>query len=257
MKSRIGSIELNYVVDGDPNLPWLIFSNSVATDTSLWSEQIPPLSSRFHCLRYDHRGHGLSDATNGKYSIEMLSEDLLALMDSLRIAKASLVGISMGGMTVLTLAKRHPERIDKLVVCDCGPAASPASARQWLDRIDLVSAGGMDAIVDETIGRWFTKETLAANSPIVEKVSRMIRSTSVSGFRGSANALSTFDLRPDLANLKVPTLFIAGEQDAVVGGTRVLSETVPNSKFVAIPNAGHLCNLENPVDFVSALTEFL
>ncbi len=257
MRSKIGSLELNYVVDGEPDLPWLIFSNSVATDSSLWSGQISRLSGRFRCLRYDHRGHGLSDAADGKYSIDMLSEDLLALMDSLNIEKASLVGISMGGMTVLTLAKNHPERVGKVVVCDCGPAASPASAQQWQQRIDLVSDGGMDAIVDETIGRWFTKETLATNASVIENVSAMIRSTSVPGFIGSAYALSTFDLRPNLENLNVPTLFIAGEQDAIVGGTRILSETVPSSKFVAIPGARHLCNLENPSDFLAALTEFL
>ncbi len=257
MRSKISSIQLNYVVDGEPNLPWLIFSNSVATDSSLWNEQIPRLSNRFRCLRYDHRGHGLSDASDGKYSIDMLSDDLIALMDSLDIEKASLVGISMGGMTVLTLAKNHPERVSKLVVCDCGPAASPASAQQWQQRINLVSEDGMDAIVDETIGRWFTKETLETNTDIIEKVSTMIRSTSVPGFIGSAYALATFDLRPDLENLNLPTLFIAGEQDAIAGGTRMLSETVPGSKFVAIIGAGHLCNLENPSDFLAALTEFL
>ena len=187
----------------------------------------------------------------------MLSDDLIALMDSLDIEKASLVGISMGGMTVLTLAKNHPERVSKLVVCDCGPAASPTSAQQWQQRINLVSEDGMDAIVDETIGRWFTKETLETNTDIIEKVSTMIRSTSVPGFIGSAYALATFDLRPDLENLNLPTLFIAGEQDAIAGGTRMLSETVPGSKFVAIIGAGHLCNLENPSDFLAALTEFL
>ncbi|NNN18631.1 MAG: alpha/beta fold hydrolase [Acidimicrobiaceae bacterium] len=257
MKSTTGSIELNYRIDGEPGLPWLIFSNSVATDMNLWTEQVTPLMDRFQILRYDQRGHGLSDAPEGRYTIDILSEDLLRLMDSLNIVSARLVGISMGAMTVLTFAKQHPDRTDKLVVCDCGPSASPASAQQWLERIDKVLAGGMDAIVEETVGRWFTQATLASMNPVVEKVSSMIKATPVPGFVGSAYALSTFDLRADLETLKVPTLFIAGEQDAVIGGTRSLSDTVPNSEFKSISGAGHLCNLENPHDFLSAIMEFL
>lgn len=257
MRSNIGTIELNYLVDGEADLPWLVFSNSVATDLTMWDEQVAKLKNRFQILRYDQRGHGLSDAPSGQYSIDMFAEDLINLLDTLSIRRASLVGISMGGMTVLTLAKKHPERVDRLVVCDCGPASNPGAAQQWMERIDKVSAGGMDAIVEETIGRWFTKETLARDNAILDRVSAMIRNTPVSGFTGSAHALADFDLRPGLESLSVPTLFIAGEQDAVIGGTRVLSETAPNSRLETIPGAGHLCNLENSTDFLSALTEFL
>jgi len=257
MRSNIGTIELNYQVDGEPNLPWLVFSNSLATDMTMWDEQVFHLKTHYQILRYDQRGHGLSDAPQGQYSIDMFAEDLVALLDSLSIRKASFVGISMGGMTVLTLAKNHPDRVDKLVVCDCGPASSPAAAQQWMDRIAKVSAKGMGSIVDETIGRWFTKEILENDRPVVDLVSKMITNTPVSGFIGSAHALATFDLRPGLADLAAPTLFIAGEHDAVVGGTQILSKTVPHSQFTTIPRAGHLCNLENPTDFLSTLTEFL
>ncbi len=257
MRSNIGTIELNYLVNGESDLPWLVFSNSVATDLTMWDEQVEQLKSRFQILRYDQRGHGLSDAPPGKYSIDMFAEDLVNLLDTLGIRRASLVGISMGGMTVLTLAKKHPARVDKLVVCDCGPASNPGAAQQWMDRIDKVTAGGMGTIVEETIGRWFTKETLENDSPILDRVATMIRNTPVSGFAGSAHALADFDLRPGLERLSVPTLFIAGEHDAVIGGTRILSETAPNSRFEMIPRAGHLCNLENSPDFLSTLREFL
>ncbi len=257
LRSNIGAIELNYLIDGKPNLPWLVFSNSVATDTSLWDAQVPRLEDRFQVLRYDHRGHGLSDVPEGEYSIDMIADDLFKLLESLNITKASFVGISMGGMTVLTLAKRHPEMVEKLIVCDCGPSASPASAQQWLHRIESVSTEGMESIVSETLGRWFTKDTLESKDPLLDKVAEMIRKTPARGFIGAAHALATFDLRPGLASLAVPTLFLAGEHDAVVGGTRALSETVPNAKFKAVSKAGHLCNLENPKEFLSTLLEFL
>ncbi|MDA8081606.1 MAG: alpha/beta fold hydrolase [Actinomycetota bacterium] len=257
MRTNIGTIELNYLVNGEADLPWLVFSNSVATDLTMWNEQVEQLKNRFQILRYDQRGHGLSDAPTGRYSIDMHAEDLINLLDTLGIQRASLVGISIGGMTVLTMAKKHPERVDKLVVCDCGPTSNPRAAQQWMERIEKVSAGGMDSIVEETIERWFTKETLAKDSPILNRVAAMIRNTPVSGFTGSAYALTKFDLLPGLERLPVPTLFIAGEHDAVVDGTRILSEKAPNSRFVTIPRAGHLCNLENSEDFLSVLTEFL
>ncbi len=257
MRSSIGAIELNYLVDGDCDLPWLIFSNSVATDTGLWDGQINFLKGHFRILRYDQRGHGLSDVPIGRYTIDMVADDLYSLMQSLQISRASLIGISMGGMTVLTLAKRHPELVDKLVVCDCGPAANASSTEQWLERIDVVSAEGMSAIVDETINRWFTEQTLKSHSPVIKRVAKMVRSTPREGFIGSAYALSTFDLRPGLEDMNVPTLFMAGQHDAALEGTRALSNSVPGSKFAIVPSAGHLCNLENPQGFITTLKTFL
>lgn len=257
MRSKVGSIELNFVIDGKPGLPWLIFSNSVATDTSLWDNEVSEFSDRYRILRYDHRGHGLSDAPAEEYSIDMLAEDLKGLLVSLSIEKATLIGISMGGMTVLTFAKKYPHMVEKLVVCDCGPAASPTSAQQWKERAQKVSDGGMDALVNETLGRWFRPETVERKAPVTRRVATMIRDTPMTGFIGSTHALSTFDLREGLESLAVPTLFLAGEQDAVVNGTRNLSESVPNSRFEVIPRAGHLCNLENPKEFISVVNEFL
>lgn len=254
---RVGDIELNCIIEHSRDLPWLILSNSIATNLSMWDEQAKSLSEYYKVVRYDQRGHGRSEAPSGPYDIEMLADDLLAVMDMLGIEKATLVGISLGGMTVLSAGKKYPDRIEKLVVCDCGPAASPASAEQWLERIQKVSEEGMEAIVEETVGRWFTPETLAAQSPVVEKVSAMVRTTPVPGFIGCAGALSIFDLRSGLEELKVPTLFIAGEHDAVIGGTKKLHEMVSGSQFQVIPDAGHLCNLENPEAFLTAVKDFL
>lgn len=257
MRIRVGDIELNCIIEHTKDLPWLILSNSIATNLSMWDEVATSLSEYYRVVRYDQRGHGRSDAPSGMYSIELLAEDLLALMDMLGIEKATLVGISMGGMTVLSTGKKYPDRIEKLVVCDCGPAASPASAAQWQDRIKKVSQDGMASIVEETIGRWFTPEALAAPIPVVEKVADMVRTTPAAGFIGCAGALSMFDLRSRLEDLKIQSLFVAGEHDAVIGGTKQLHEMVPNSQFRAIPNAGHLCNLENPEAFLAVLKDFL
>lgn len=258
MKIDVGSLSLNCTIEGNSSGPWLVFSNSIATNLALWDEQVEMLGDRFHILRYDQRGHGHSDTPSGDYTIELLADDLVKLLDALKIEKASVMGISMGAMTALTMGKTNPERVQKLVICDCGPAASPTSAQQWEERIKQVSTWGMQAIEDETIARWFSESTLAAPSfPAVNKVRKMITSTPVHGFIGCARALSTFDLRPGLEKMEKPCLFIAGEHDAVAEGTKKLSEYVADGRFAQIPSAGHLCNLENPGEFLAAVESFL
>lgn len=257
MKIDVDSLSLDYSTYGAAGKEWLVFSNSLATNQSLWRYQIEALSDYFQILTYDQRGHGYTSATSGPYTIDLLAEDLIGLLDALDIQNANLVGISMGGMTAITAAKKHPERIGKLIACDCGPASSEVSAASWQTRIDIVRENGIEAIVNETVGRWFAAQTIAKNAEVVEIVSDMVRSTPAEGYIGSAQALSTFDLRPGLDQLKVPTLFISGAEDAIVGGVAKLHESVPDSQFVTIANAGHLCNIENPSAFNTAVKNFL
>lgn len=257
MKIQVDSLSLDYSTFGTSGKQWLVFSNSLGTNQSLWRYQVEALSDYYQILTYDQRGHGNTNATSGPYTIDLLANDLIGLLNALEIEKANLVGISMGGMTAITAAKKHPERIEKLIACDCGPAASEASAVSWQARIDIVRRDGIEAIVNETVGRWFSAHTIAKNTEAVAIVSDMIGKTSPEGYIGSAQALSTFDLRPDLDKLKVPTLFISGAEDAIVGGVAKLHEKVPDSQFVTIANAGHLCNIENPVEFNAAVKHFL
>lgn len=257
MKIDLGSVSFDYSVYGNPDKEWLVFSNSLATNQSLWRYQVEALSEHFQILTYDQRGHGGTTATDGPYSIDLLADDLIGLLDQLQIPKASLVGISMGGMTAITAAKKHPRRVAKLVACDCGPAANEASAAGWKGRIDIVRDSGIDSIVNETVGRWFAAQTIAKNSDVIGVISEMVKSTSARGYISSAQALSTFDLRPGLDQLKTPTLFISGAQDSVLGGVQKLHESVPGSRFVTIPDAGHLCNIENPTEFNTVVKEFL
>ena len=115
----------------------------------------------------------------------------------------------------------------------------------------------MEALVEPTIGRWFPAEFIAANPAVVDKVREMIRSTPLNGFVGCALALSDFDLRPGLAGIKSPTLFLCGSKDASLAGTKALNAGIPGSKFIEIPGAGHISNMENPAAFTRTLKDFL
>src|SRR5438094_351681 len=130
MRINANGISINYQIDGPEGAPWLILSNSLLTSLAMWDDQAAELSKSFRVLRYDQRGHGGTEATDGKYSFDTLTADVIALMDALSIPRAHFAGISMGGMTALFLAQRHAERFDRIIACDCRPASTPASAHQ-------------------------------------------------------------------------------------------------------------------------------
>nr|TFG52515.1 MAG: 3-oxoadipate enol-lactonase [Hyphomicrobiales bacterium] len=257
MRAGSNGIEFHYNVEGPEDAPWLIFSNSLATDVSMWDQQIAALKTKFRIFTYDQRGHGETDVPAGAYNFDMLAADVIGLMDALSIARAHFCGLSMGGITGQALIQKYPERFDKLIICDCAAASNPAGAAQWAERIADAKQGGMDALVDITVGRWFSPEALENNAPVVDKVRQMIRKTPVNGFIGCASALSDFDFKAGLGEIKAPTLLIAGTKDAAFPGVKFLNGAIPGSKMVGIEGAGHLSNLEAPEAFTRALTDFL
>ena len=257
MKVEANGITINCRVEGPEGAPWVAFSNSLATNLSMWDEQAAALSDRFRILRYDHRGHGGTDAPEGKYDFATLVADVIGLFDHFGIGRAHFVGLSMGGMTAVALAETHPDHVDRIVPCDCGPASSPQSAAQWAERIALARKGGMEALVEPTVGRWFTAESLATKREVVDKVRQMIRTTPLNGFVGCCYALSDFDLRPGLSRIAAPTQFLCGEKDAALPGVKALHAGVAGSTMIEIPGAGHIANVENPEAFTRALRAFL
>jgi 3-oxoadipate enol-lactonase len=138
MKIKANGITINYQIDGPQgaaDAPWLVFSNSLATSFAMWDEQAMALKDSFRVLRYDQRGHGGTDVPSGRYPFDMLLADALALLDALAIKRPHFAGLSMGGATALGLAERHPDRFDRIVVCDSPCQSTPQSTQQWEERI--------------------------------------------------------------------------------------------------------------------------
>jgi 3-oxoadipate enol-lactonase len=250
-------ISFHCQIDGREDAPWLVFSNSLATNLSMWDEQVAMLQRSFRILRYDQRGHGGTEATAGRYTFDLLVADVVGLLDALSIKRAHFCGISMGGMTGLALAQQHPGRVDRLAACDCGPASSPASAQQWEERIGIAEKQGIEPLVEATARRWFPPEFVDANPAVFRHACEMIRATPVKGFIGCAGALSNFDLRPSLGKIKAPTLLIVGSKDATMPGMKAINAAVPGSRLIELEGAGHLSNLEKPQQFTHALQDFL
>ena len=257
MRISANGINFNVQIDGPDGAPWLMLSNSLLTNLTMWDDQAAELKTSFRILRYDQRGHGGTEATDGKYSFDLLVADVIALMDALSIKRAHFAGLSMGGMTALFLAQRHRERFDRIIAADCGPVSTPAGAQQWSERITLAAEKGMAALADVTIPRWFPPDFVATKAPVLDKVRDMICGTPFKGFAGCAQALSDYDLRPGLAGIDRPTLLLVGTKDATLAGIRAIKEAVKGAALVELEGAGHISNVEQPAAFTGAMRDFL
>jgi len=260
MQIKANGIGINYRIDGKEGAPWLVFSNSLATDLTMWDQQAADFGSSFRVLRYDQRGHGKTEAPAGRYSFDILISDAVALMDGLGIARAHFCGLSMGGATALGLAQRHPDRVARAIVCDSGCASTPQSAQQWEERIAVAQKGGMAPLVEPTVTRWFPPDVVAKNPPYLDQARAMIRNTPVNGFIGCSAALADHDFRSAVATTRPPVLFIAGEKDAggaVATAMKAMHQDLKGSRYVELPGAGHISNLDDPAGFTRALREFL
>jgi len=257
MKIKANGITINYQFEGPDSAPCLVFSNSLATSLAMWDEQAAALRDSFRILRYDQRGHGGTDAPAGRYAYDTLLADALGLLDALSIGKAHFAGLSMGGATALGLAERHPDRFDRIIVCDSPCQSTPQSSQQWEERIAVAQKQGIEALVEPTLARWFPAEILAKNPPHIDKVRAMIRATPVNGFIGCAAALADHDYASAVATVRRPVLFLGGEKDAATAPMRKLHDKLPGSRFVALSGAGHISNMDRPAEFIRAIRDFL
>ncbi|GGF57150.1 3-oxoadipate enol-lactonase [Azorhizobium oxalatiphilum] len=254
----IDGLSFHCRVDGAKGAPWLVFSNSLMTDLSMWNDQVAAFAGRFRILRYDQRGHGRTGIPASDCTMEQLAEDLIRLMDAFDIGHAQLIGISMGAATCLGAALAYPGRVAGLVMADGQAATPPGGAQAWDDRIAIARTEGMAGLAGPTLSRWFLPAHLEANGPGIAHVHAMITGTPLEGFLRAVRALQAFDLRAGLPALACPALMLAGAADGALPKTLTeLAGTVPNGRFVEIPDAGHLPNIEQPAAFNAALAAFL
>jgi 3-oxoadipate enol-lactonase len=258
MQVKANGITFNCRIDGPDGAPWLILSNSLATNLSMWDRQAEDFKDTFRVLRYDQRGHGQTEAPAGRYTFDTLIADVIALMDALSIDRAHWCGVSMGCATGMGLAQKHPDRFDRMILCDNPGRSSPETHRQWEERIAIAQQGGMPALLQSTMERWFPPETLAANPPHMDLIRQMILTTPVNGFIGCSAALGDHDFRPLMPQVKNPVLWMCGEKDGHnAAAMKVMQDELPGSQYVVLPGAGHISNMDQPEMFSRKMREFL
>jgi 3-oxoadipate enol-lactonase/4-carboxymuconolactone decarboxylase len=248
---------LFYRREGKPELPVLFFSHSIGCDHGMWARQASALQDDFQIVRYDTRGHGASDAPPRDYSVERLGRDALGLADALGISQFAFCGLSLGGATGQWIARHAPQRLSRLIIANSSPQFGPRAS--WEARIKAVQEGGMAAIADVVMPRFFSAATLARGDADAESIRSVLRGTNPVGYLGCCAALRDFDSLPWLKEISVPTLVIAGNRDIATpwtGHGEILAREIPGARSLRL-DAAHLANLERPHSFTAAVLEFL
>ncbi len=255
MKAKANGIEINYEVHGSEGAPWLVLSHSLACSVRMWDPQIEAFKGRYRILAYDMRGHGATSAPQGPYTLDLLADDVLELMKALKIPRATWIGLSIGGMIGQTLALRGATPFDAMVLADTTHTQPPEAIKQWEERIRIAQTQGMKALVPSTMERWFTEPF--RGRPEAQKIAALIAATPVAGFVGCGQAIMKLNTTARLKDIKLPVLAITGESDGAAAGTKHIGQAIPGAKFVSIPQASHIANVEQPEAFTRALREFL
>lgn len=246
-----------YRLEGSPGRPVLILSHSIGTDQALWNLQVNDLLPYFQVLRYDIRGHGASDSPPGEYSVEMLGSDILALADALGISQFAFCGLSLGGAIGQWVAANAPQRVTHLVLANTSPQFVPRA--NWESRMASVRQGGMAAIVDVAMQRFFSADTLAKKNPHAASIRSVFLATNPAGYLSCCAALRDVDHSTLLRQIQAPTLVISGDHDVSTpwsGHGERLAQEIPGAKALHLA-AAHLSNIERPRSFNTALFDFL
>jgi 3-oxoadipate enol-lactonase/4-carboxymuconolactone decarboxylase len=255
--ATIHGTRMFYRLQGNAGRPVLILSHSISTDHALWDLQIEGLLPYFQVLRYDTRGHGASEVTAGEYSVEMLGKDILALADALQLSQFAFCGLSLGGAIGQWVAVHAPQRVTHLVLANTSPQFVPRA--NWETRIGAVREGGMPAVVDVAMQRFFSPDTLARQNPHAASVRSVFLGTDPVGYLGCCAALRDMNHGDLIKQIKAPTLVISGDRDVATpwtGHGERLAQEILGAKAIHLA-AAHLSNIERPHSFTTALLEFL
>ena len=259
MQTQANSIVMNYELSGPKDAPIAVLSHSLGSNLSMWDFQLSVLEPHFRVLRYDTRGHGGSQTTPGAYSLDLLGDDAIALLDILGFEQVHWVGLSMGGMIGQNLALRHSNRLLSLSLCDTMAQLPSETQSIWQERIGIARNKGLDALVDSTMERWFTAPYRAQDPAALKLIRQYFLSTSIDGYIGCSEAIRQLDYLDQLKAITLATLIIVGEQDmgTPVAASQAMQQQIEGSQLEIIPNAAHLSNVEQTAIFNRILMGFL
>ncbi len=246
-----------YVDEGAREKPAIVFANSLGSDLRIWDGVAARLAGDYRIVRYDFRGHGLTEAPAHPYSAGELAQDLIALLDFLKIEQAVISGVSVGGLIAQAAALDDPKRVRALILSDTG--ARIGSAESWQQRIDKVRDSSVEALVPMTMERWFSAGFRERCPADVRGYSIMLRQTSAEGYVGVCAALRDADFRQAISHVKLPTLVLCGAEDIATPPAlgHELADLIPGAQFSLIENAAHLPCVEQPDAVAQRVIKFL
>lgn len=241
---------------GQADGPALVFSNSLGTDLRIWDDVVGQLADRFRIIRYDKRGHGLSETGETPYGIADHVADLAALLDDLAIEGAIVCGLSVGGLVAQGLTASRPELVAGLILCDT--AHRIGTAEQWNGRMAAIEKGGIASIADAILERWFSKDLRENNPAALAGWRAMLTRTPEAGYLGTCAAIRDADFTEAARRIAVPTLCVVGAEDGATPPAlvRELAGLVPGARCEVIEGAGHLPCIERPLAVARLIEDF-
>lgn len=240
MFCQLGDITVHAQVEGPAQGEPVLLLHSLGTDLHMWDPQAAALAGRFRVVRLDMRGHGLTEAPHGPYTMEMLARDALALLDALGVRRAHVGGVSIGGRIAMAMAVLAPERVASLMLCDTALEFGPPEI--WQQRMDAVAAGGMAAVADSVMERWVVDRSLASSKGL----RRMLLTTDPVGYAGCGAALRDCRAVEVAGHIHCPTTVVVGDRDPSTppSAAQAIHQAIPGSRLVTIAEAAHIPNFE-------------
>lgn len=241
-------VRLQYKLSGDHKGPLLVLANSLGSSMRMWDRVLPALEKRNRILRFDMRGHGQNPIVRKSFTIADLGRDVLVLLDEVRVERASVCGLSLGGIVALWFGIHEPERIDRLILANTAPRIG--NCVLWEQRIEAVRRDGMSALAESTLGRWFTPAFRARHLDEMETIRAMIAATDPDGYSACCAVLRDVDLSHDSGKVTAPTLVIAATHDPATPPEdgRALHASLRSSQYIEL-NASHLSAWESADEF--------
>jgi len=257
MFASLDGLVVHYTLSGRPDGLPLAFINSLGTDLRLWDPVVPGLESDCAILRYDLRGHGLTDCPPGPYRLAQLAEDLRSLLHHLGIERAVLIGISIGGLIALQFAASYPGAVRSLILADT--AARIGSPDRWEQRIEAVRREGLEGVADTVVNIWLSESFRAGQPALTRGYRNMLTRMPAEGYIACCSVLAESDLSPRLTTIRAPALVLSGESDPATPPEqgRALAAALPDAQFELVPAAAHLPCIEQPDRVAAFIRLFL
>ncbi len=254
--SESDGARLRYAVSGNPRGSVLVLLNSLGSNMHMWDKLLPAFQSKYRVLRFDMRGHGESRVSTEPFAVEELGHDVLCLLDKVGARRASICGLSLGGLVAIWLGLHAPKRVDRLVFANT--SARIGSPEMWEQRIAFVRNTGMSALAAATLERWFTPAYRARHPEEMDRICEMIAATNPAGYAACCAVLRDVDLRAEIAAVSAPSLVIAGAHDPATppADGRALHAAIRNSSYVEL-NASHMSAWECAEEFAGAVLHHL
>ena len=251
------AVAVDHQIEGPPGAPVVVLSHSLGMTREMWQPQMADLVRDFRVVRYDLRGHGQSPVPPGPYDMADLGGDLIALLDRIGAPRAHLCGVSLGGMLSLWTAAHHPDRVGSMVLSCTSARLGPPTI--WQARAAAVRASGMEAVAESVLDRWFTPGYRAREPEVVAAQRAVLTTTPAAGYAECCGAIERMDLRAELAEVRAPTLVIAGADDPSTPPDHLfrIAQGIAGAHVVVISGAAHLASIEKAEEVTALIGDHL